>query len=111
LTLGSRFAWNHRNPSNPETLTIIVCVGVENANRAFTSPPTEWSGAMFKQRRLWQMAALRDRLLSFANEVREKASRLGPGPERDELLKEARRADTAAHIEDWANSSGLRPPE
>ena len=66
---------------------------------------------MFKRRRLKQTAALKDRLLSFAKEVREEASRLGPGPEKDELLKEARRADTAAHIEDWANSSGLRPPE
>jgi hypothetical protein len=27
------------------------------------------------------------------------------------LLKKARQADTAAHVDDWANSRGLRPPK
>jgi hypothetical protein len=34
-----------------------------------------------------------------------------PGPERDELLKKLRQAETAMHMEDWANSRGLQPPK
>jgi hypothetical protein len=46
----------------------------------------------------------------FASEVRQRASTLPPGFERDELIRKARRADTASHIEKWVNSSGLQPP-
>lgn len=60
---------------------------------------------------LKQATSLKDRLVVFAEEARGKASQLGPGPERDDLLKRARQADTAAHLDDWANSPGLRPPE
>jgi hypothetical protein len=34
-----------------------------------------------------------------------------PGPQRDELLKKVRRAVTAMHLDDWANSAGLQSPE
>jgi hypothetical protein len=54
---------------------------------------------------------LRDRLASFAKEAREKASQLKPGPEQDALLKKARQADTAYHLDQWANSPGLQPPK
>ena len=65
---------------------------------------------MLKRRRLKQASSLKDRLLAFAEEVRETASRLRPGPEQDALLRKARQADTAAHIEEWANSRELQPP-
>ena len=42
--------------------------------------------------------------------IREQAARLPPGIERDEMLKRASQADTAAHLDDWANSRGLQPP-
>lgn len=58
-----------------------------------------------------QTTSLKDRLASFAKEVRDKAAGLRPGPERDALLKKARQADTAAHLDDWANSPGLKPPD
>ena len=64
--------------------------------------------AMQTQRRTKQSTSLKDRLVSFAKEAREKASKLAPGPERDGLLTKARRADTASHLDDWANSPGLR---
>jgi hypothetical protein len=54
---------------------------------------------------------LKDRLALYANEVRERASLLPPGIERDILIKKARQADTASQPEDWANSSGLRSPK
>jgi hypothetical protein len=66
---------------------------------------------MQRRRRSKQPTSLKDRLASFATEVRDKASLLRPGPERDALLKKARQADTAARIDDWANSQGLRPPD
>jgi len=64
-----------------------------------------------QRRRFKQTTSLKDRLASFAKETREKASHLKPGPEQDALLKKARQADTASHLDDWANSPGLKPPE
>ena len=60
---------------------------------------------MIKRRRLT------NRILSgsariFRQEVRETASLLPPGAVKDELLRKARQADTAAHLDEWANSSG-----
>ena len=66
---------------------------------------------MAEQRRMKQRASLKDRLSVFAEEARGKASQLGPGAEREDLLKKARQADTAAHLDDWANSPGLRSPK
>jgi hypothetical protein len=65
---------------------------------------------MFSWRRFRQ-APLKDRLASFAKEVREKASRLPHGRERDEMLKKASQAETASHLDDWVNSPGLQSPK
>jgi hypothetical protein len=45
---------------------------------------------------------LRDRLVLFAKDTRERAAGLPPGIERDELLRKARQADTASN--DWDSS-------
>lgn len=66
---------------------------------------------MQHRRRFKQSTSLKERLASFANEVREKALQLRQGPEQDALLKKARQADTAAHLEEWVNSPGLQPPK
>lgn len=58
-----------------------------------------------------QAASLKDRLTAFAEEARSKASQLRPGHEREDLLQKARQADTAAYLDEWVNSPGLRPPE
>lgn len=65
---------------------------------------------MLKRRRAKQTQSLQNRLATWAEEVREQAAKLPPGPERDILLKKLRQADTASHLEDWANSPGLQPP-
>ena len=65
---------------------------------------------MSERKRVKQITSLKDRLAVFAEEARDKAKSL-EGPERDELLMKARRADTAAHIEDWVNSSNSQPPK
>jgi hypothetical protein len=64
-----------------------------------------------QRRRIKQSTSLKDRLASFAKEVRKKASQLRPGPEQDALLKRARQAETASNIDEWANSPGLQPPK
>jgi hypothetical protein len=66
---------------------------------------------MFKRRRFKQSISLKERLISFANDSREKASLMQPCVEKEELLRKARRADTARHMDDWANSAGLQPPK
>jgi len=64
-----------------------------------------------QRRRFKQTSSLKDRLASFAEAARQKALQLRPGPEKDALLKKVRQADTAARLEDWANSPGLQPPK
>jgi len=65
---------------------------------------------MLKRRRQKQTISFKDRLAEWAEKIREEAARLPPGTERDEMLKKASQADTAAHLDDWANSPGLQPP-
>jgi hypothetical protein len=55
--------------------------------------------------------ALGEQLIKEARLAREKAGQLPSGEERADLLKKARQADTAAHIDEWLNSSGLQPPK
>jgi len=68
------------------------------------------SNAMLKRRRFKQTTSLKERLAAWAKQVHEQAEALPPGPERDDLLMKGRRADTAARIDEWANSTGLQPP-
>jgi hypothetical protein len=65
---------------------------------------------MSKRRRFNQDVPSGDGMDAWAKEVREQAGKLPPGPEREALLKKLRQANTAAHIEEWANSPGLKPP-
>ena len=59
-----------------------------------------------KRRRFKQSTPLKDRLAAWAEDVREQAEKLPPGPERDSLLKKLSQADMAVHLEDWVNSPG-----
>nr|WP_225145741.1 hypothetical protein [Bradyrhizobium sp. BRP20] len=63
-----------------------------------------------KRRRFKQTTTLQDRLSDFACELREEARAYPPGPEREELLKRARGADTAALWDEWLRSPGQTPP-
>jgi len=66
---------------------------------------------MVKHRRRFKQTILfRDRLTAFARDLEKEAAVLPAGQKRDELLQRARRAETAAHLDDWANSAELRPP-
>ena len=68
-------------------------------------------GIAMPRRRFNLNLSLHDRLTAWGNQVREQATKLAPSPERDDLLKKARQADTASHLEAWANSPGLQPPK
>jgi hypothetical protein len=46
-----------------------------------------------------------------AQRLREQAKALPPGIERDELIRKARQAETASHLNEWLTSPGLQPPK
>jgi hypothetical protein len=52
-----------------------------------------------------------DRMAKEAERFRQEAETKPPGQERDDLLRKARQAETAAPIDQWIASPGLRPPE
>jgi hypothetical protein len=64
-----------------------------------------------KRSRIRQTASLADRLAADATNLREQASRLEPGPERDALLTKAHRNKMASDINSCLTSSGRRQPD
>ena len=64
-----------------------------------------------QRRRFKNILTFPDRLSDFARKARERAEKLPPGPEKDEMIRKARQADTAAHLDEWVNSPGLQPPK
>lgn len=64
-----------------------------------------------QRRRFKQTTTLDERLAEHANRLREQALRAAPGAQRDQLMRRARQAETAAHMQDWLKSPGLRPPD
>lgn len=66
---------------------------------------------MGKRRRFKQTTSLKDRLSDFMTGMRERADIAPPGPERDELLKNVKKAEVAMEIERWASSPELQPPK
>jgi len=53
----------------------------------------------------------KDRLASFAKDIRDKASLLPPGIEQNDLLRKARQTDIALQMDEWLSSPGLQPPK
>jgi hypothetical protein len=58
-----------------------------------------------------QIQSLEKRLAEEAKHLREQAKSLRPGAERDSVIRKARQAETASHMNEWLTSPGLRPPE
>lgn len=50
------------------------------------------------------------RLQRMAGEAREAAGKLPDGQQRDALLRKARQAETAAHLNEWLSSPALQSP-
>ena len=66
---------------------------------------------MQHRRSFKQTQSLEARLAEEAKRLREEAKLLPPGALREEVIRKARHAETASHINEWLTSSGLRPPE
>ncbi|MCA6120580.1 hypothetical protein J6500_01485 [Bradyrhizobium sp. WSM 1704] len=65
---------------------------------------------MKRRRRVKQIFPLEERLTREAQALRERARKLPPSRERENLLKKARQEETAAHLTEWLMSSGPRVP-
>jgi hypothetical protein len=57
------------------------------------------------------MKSPKERLLEEAQKLRDEAKLLPPGQLRAATLKKARETEAVAHMDDWCNSPGLRPPK
>ena len=86
-----------------------AAIGDENAGRA-PAILAEWSSDM-QRRRFKQVMTFPDDLTQEAERLRVEAEKLPPGTERHDLERKARQAVNAAHIDEWLESPGLRPPE
>jgi hypothetical protein len=65
---------------------------------------------MQQRRNFKQNAPLDQRLEDQAKRLRKDAKGIPPGVEREKLLRLARQAQTAAHIQEWLSSPGLQAP-
>jgi hypothetical protein len=63
-----------------------------------------------KRNRHKQTLPFDQRLQQAADTARDAALQLPEGQQREMLLKKARQAETAAHINEWLASPGLRAP-
>jgi hypothetical protein len=63
--------------------------------------------AVIRRKRIRHETSFKERLLKGA---REAAELLPAGKARDQLLRKARANETAAYIDEWISSPGLRPP-
>jgi hypothetical protein len=71
----------------------------------------EARGCAMQRRRFKQNTSLKVRLATFAKELKAEAPSFGQAPSRTLYSKEPGQADTASHIDEWANSPALRPPK
>ena len=65
-----------------------------------------------QRKRVKHTATFQERLAQEAMRFKEAAEKQPPGSlARDQLLRRARQAETASHINDWLSSPGLQPPK
>jgi hypothetical protein len=55
-----------------------------------------------------ELPSFAERVTAFAQEALEAAEALPAGPEKEELLKKAHRAQAAKNMDAWANSPNVR---
>jgi hypothetical protein len=65
---------------------------------------------MQERRRFNQTAPLNQRLIEEAQSLRKEARGTHPGAERERLIRRAREAETAAHLQEWLTSANVRSP-
>jgi hypothetical protein len=64
-----------------------------------------------QRRRYKNILTFPERLDQEVKRLRTEADKLPSGSERDQLLRRARQAETALHINDWLSSPGLKTPD
>jgi hypothetical protein len=62
------------------------------------------------RRRFKQTSPLDQRLEEQAERLRKEAQGIPPGVERENLIRKARQAETAAHMQEWLLSRRLQSP-
>nr|WP_247511553.1 hypothetical protein [Bradyrhizobium sp. 157] len=65
---------------------------------------------MQRRRRFKQTTSLVERLTEEAKRLRKEARGTPPGLARERLIRKARQAETAVHIQEWLTSPGLQAP-
>jgi len=63
------------------------------------------------QRRRFAPHTFEQNIAAEKAKLEAQIAKIKPGPEMDALHKKIRQLDTAARINDWLMSPGLRPPE
>jgi hypothetical protein len=63
-----------------------------------------------QRRRFETKDPLEKRLAEEAQRLRNQAKGTPPGIERERLVRRARQAETALHMNEWLRSPGLQPP-
>ncbi|WP_084518758.1 hypothetical protein [Bradyrhizobium sp. th.b2] len=64
-----------------------------------------------KRRRFNQHPPSDEHLEEQAIRLRKHAQGTPPGVEREKLIRQARKADAAARMQEWLSSPGLQPPK
>ena|ERR1700693_573706 len=89
---------------------LVAFIGDENAversRLSCNGKERVMQGRLFKQ-----AAPLDQRLEEQAKRLRKEARGTPHGVEREKLIRRARQAETAAHIQEWLSSPGLQPPK
>ncbi|MGY3694932.1 hypothetical protein ACVIGA_005012 [Bradyrhizobium sp. USDA 3240] len=58
-----------------------------------------------------QIETPQEKLVQFAADSLKRAGNMPAGVERDNLIKRARQATVAAHIDEWTSSADLQSPK
>jgi len=66
---------------------------------------------MQRRDRFKQNVPLEERLDTEAKQLREEASSLPPGHQRESLLRRARQDEITSHLTEWLTSPGLQAPK
>jgi hypothetical protein len=63
-----------------------------------------------QRRHFTHTTTLEERLAQEAERLRQEAKGIPPGVGREKLIRQARQAETASHIQEWLASPGLQAP-
>jgi hypothetical protein len=74
-------------------------------------PAQPESRPIIRRPRIKNEMSFKDRLMKSAQDARERAARLPPGPASERLLLKAMQSETAADIDAWAATPGSAPPK